>query len=471
MLRTLHGKLLLTHLAITVLGLGILGVYLLQALNDAFLDQVKLGLMDEAKLVALHWGAHHLPLESGEALDREATRVAEEIGVTVVVTDRHCHVLAHSPGLGEGVELRPEVPDALRGRVGLCVRSGPKIVGRRMHIAYPIRDEGRITGVVRLAVPLSRIDSQLAAVRRAILMGMALLVVIAIPLSLVWSERLSTPLQDMSVMAAKIAGGDFGERVEVLGEDEVGQLGRSLNTMAAELERLFGQLEAAAARERDFSGDVSHELRTPLATVRASAETLLFAARDDREAQREFLGDIILEAARMERLVDDLLQLARIESGTPLKLRPVSVAEVVEAAVAELRDRAQTGSLRLDVALTPALAVLADPDSLRRVLTNLLENAVAHTPAGGRVSVVAREVAEGVELAVEDTGCGIAPEHLPHLFERFYRADTHRSRQSGGTGLGLAIVKRVIAGHGSRITVQSEPGKGSRFAFVLPAAA
>jgi len=340
-----------------------------------------------------------------------------------------------------------------------------------MHIAYPIRDEGRITGVVRLAVPLSRIDSQLAAVRRAILMGMALLVVIAIPLSLVWSERLSTPLQDMSVMAAKIAGGDFGERVEVLGEDEVGQLGRSLNTMAAELERLFGQLEAAAARERDFSGDVSHELRTPLATVRASAETLLFAARDDREAQREFLGDIILEAARMERLVDDLLQLARIESGTPLKLRPVSVAEVVEAAVAELRDRAQTGSLRLDVALTPALAVLADPDSLRRVLTNLLENAVAHTPAGGRVSVVAREVAEGVELAVEDTGCGIAPEHLPHLFERFYRADTHRSRQSGGTGLGLAIVKWVIAGHGSRITVQSEPGKGSRFAFVLPAAA
>jgi two-component system phosphate regulon sensor histidine kinase PhoR len=168
MLRTLHGKLLLTYLAITVLGLGILGVYLLRALNEAFLDQVKLGLADEAKLIAQHWGMHPLPLEPGRELDREATRVAEQIGVTVVVTDRHCQVLAHSGGLREGVELRPEVPDALRGRVGVCVRSGPKIIGRQMHIAYPIRNNGRITGVVRLAVPLSRIDSQLAAVRRAI---------------------------------------------------------------------------------------------------------------------------------------------------------------------------------------------------------------------------------------------------------------------------------------------------------------
>lgn len=472
MFRTLHGRLMVSYLSLAIIAIGVLGVYLLQALNAAFVAQMKRSLIDEAGLIADRWAHLRQPLRAGPELDQETSRIASELGVTLVVTDASCRVLSHSSSRKAvgSAQLQPEVPEALRGKPAVCVRSGPTLIGREMHIAYPIRTPHGVVGVVRLSLPLSEIDAELRTVRRAILSAMVLLVLIAIPLSLAWARALSLPLRDMATMAAEVAESNFNRRVTVSGDDEIARLGTSLNSMADELERLFAQLEEAARREREFSTDVSHELRTPIATVRASAETLLAGAGEDAATRREFVEDILHETARMERVVEDLLNLARMESAAPLTLQRVRLEEVLYQVVDE--NNALAAERRVHVAVeTPAgLCAAAEAQALRLILTNLVENALRYTDSGGRVVVRTEKVADGVKLSVQDTGCGIGAEHLPHVFDRFYRVDKHRSRDAGGTGLGLALVKRLVEAHGSSIHVESERGRGTTFWFVLPTA-
>ncbi len=218
---------------------------------------------------------------------------------------------------------------------------------------------------------------------------------------------------------------------------------------------------------REFVANVSHELRTPLTTIKASVETLQEGALDDPPAARTFLGRIDGEVDRMTLLVADLLELSRLESGqmTP-RLTPVNLAILAEEAIDRLRSRAQRKQLTLvDAVSGETPPVLADPDMLRQVLSNLLENAVKYTAGGGSVTISAAVLGTSVVTSVADTGIGIAREHLPHVFERFYKVE--RARREGGTGLGLAIVKHIVQVHGGEVRVESREGEGSTFSFSL----
>jgi two-component system, OmpR family, phosphate regulon sensor histidine kinase PhoR len=219
---------------------------------------------------------------------------------------------------------------------------------------------------------------------------------------------------------------------------------------------------------REFVTNVSHELRTPLASIRAAVETLEDGALEDRAAARSFLGSIRTEVARMTLMVEELLELSRIESGAmPLELRPVDVALVVEAALKRVAAQADRKGLAIRTAVPRDLpAVLGDARRLEQALVNLLQNAVRFTDAGGLVEVGVEDSGEALTLAVKDTGVGISKNHLPHIFERFYKAD--RARSSEGTGLGLAIVKHTAQAHGGNVFVESEVGRGSRFGFTIP---
>jgi len=225
------------------------------------------------------------------------------------------------------------------------------------------------------------------------------------------------------------------------------------------------------AARRDFVANVSHELKTPLTVVRGYAETLL-GEEPPPDVRRTFVGSIVTNAARMQRLVDDLLDLSRIESGawTPHP-EAVAIAPMAEQVWAEIgpAGSAAERTFALEVA-GDAAAVSADPEALRQVLRNVLENAARYTPPGGRVTVRTRRDAEAVVVEVADTGPGIAGEHLPRIFERFYRADPARSRELGGTGLGLAIVKHLIEAHGGRVEAESRLGEGTSIRIALPAA-
>jgi two-component system phosphate regulon sensor histidine kinase PhoR len=228
------------------------------------------------------------------------------------------------------------------------------------------------------------------------------------------------------------------------------------------------ELRRLERARRELTANVSHELRTPLTSIKGFAETLLAGAMRDERTCRHFLEIIDQEANRLVKLVDDLLDLSRLESKRlGLELGQVRVGDVVAEAVTKMRQLA--GGRALELRPAPGdVTVLADRDRLAQVMTNLLDNAIKFTPDGGRIAVGWRTLNGEVEVTVADNGPGISPADLPHIFERFYKADRARAATAGGTGLGLAITKHIVEAHGGRIRVASAPGEGTTFAFTLP---
>ena len=278
-----------------------------------------------------------------------------------------------------------------------------------------------------------------------------------------WVARgMTQPLRDMAQAARRMETGDYSQRVVTSSRDEVGQLAQAFNRMSAELD----QLERL---RRDLVANVSHELKTPISALRAHLENLLDGVeRPDPETLQVMLA----QSERLGRLVDQLLDLSRLESGdVPLHREPVELGSLVSEVVSEIEVATAGREVALERAVPDGLpAVYADRERLHQVLFNLLDNAVRFTPSGGRVTVSAERHDGSVDVHVADTGPGIPPEHLPRLFERFYRADPARSQKEGGTGIGLAIARSVVEAHGGRIWADSRQGEGSVFTFELPVA-
>ncbi len=229
------------------------------------------------------------------------------------------------------------------------------------------------------------------------------------------------------------------------------------------------ELRRTERLRRELTANVSHELRTPLTSIKGFTETLLDGAMRDEATCRRFLTIIQSEVDRLVKLVDDLLDLSRLESRhVTLDLQPVDVGALAAHTADKLRPLADAGGLTLLVQAPPGVVAPADRDRLEQVLTNLIDNALKYTPPGGRVEVSVVPRGEEVEVTVSDTGRGIPPEDLPHVFERFYRVDRSRTRGSGGTGLGLAIARHIVEAHGGRISVRSRPGEGTTFTVTLP---
>jgi len=231
------------------------------------------------------------------------------------------------------------------------------------------------------------------------------------------------------------------------------------------------RIEAAEKSRRDFIANVSHELRTPLTSIQGYVETLVEDPNPKPDTTREFLGVILKNANRMNRLTEDLLALASVESPDYiLKAQPIRARALVKDAVDSLGGIVVDSGIELQMAAAPDVLVMADPDAMNQVFGNLIENALKYGKAGKRILIGARPLPEAVEFFVQDFGPGIASEHLERIFERFYRVDKARSRESGGTGLGLAIVKHIVQAHGGRVWVESELGSGATFYFSIPLA-
>ena len=235
------------------------------------------------------------------------------------------------------------------------------------------------------------------------------------------------------------------------------------------------ETERVEKTRRDFIANVSHELRTPLTSIQGYAETLLDTTPENGAPTREFLEIIRKNSSRMSRLTEDLLTLARVESGeTRFDVEPVPPAELLHDAEESFREIARTHGIDLRIQDHPIpeslAAVLADREAIHQVFSNLIDNALKYGASGGRIVLGARTVPHAVEFSVRDFGAGIASEHLPRLFERFYRVDKARSRESGGTGLGLAIAKHIMLAHGGSIRAESELAHGAIFLFTLPTA-
>ena len=268
-------------------------------------------------------------------------------------------------------------------------------------------------------------------------------------------RRMAAPIGEVMEAADRVAGGDYATRVEARGPGEVGRLAHSFNQMTE-------RLQANETQRRALLADVAHELRTPLSVIRGNVEGMLDGVYPPDEAH---LGPLLEETAVMARLLDDLQTLSTAEAGVlRLHRERVDPLSLATDAVAALHTRAERAGVALDCGASgPVPEVDVDPVRIGEVLANLLTNAIRHTPAGGSVRVLVEPDPAGVAVAVADTGPGIDPRDLAHVFDRFVK-----SADSGGAGLGLAIARSLVEAHGGRITAQSVPGQGTTMRFVLP---
>ncbi|HEY41244.1 MAG TPA: HAMP domain-containing protein, partial [Dehalococcoidia bacterium] len=298
------------------------------------------------------------------------------------------------------------------------------------------------------------------AVGRFLIWGALLAIAVAFLFTFLLSRRMLAPVKALTETAKQLGQGDFSQRVQIKDKGEVGELAQAFNSMASDLER-------AEQMKRNMVADIAHELRTPLSNIRGYLE----AVRDGiKRPDTDTIHSLEEEASLLSRLVNDLQELSLAEAGQLTLVRQEEdVATLVRQVVSAVEGRVSAKGLSLTVELPDDLpTVNIDSHRIGQVLRNLLENAIAHTGAGGTITVAARQREDCVEVDVIDTGEGIPPEDLPYIFERFYRVDKSRARATGGSGLGLTIAKRFIEAHGGSIEAYSEPDKGSTFTFTLP---
>ena len=275
------------------------------------------------------------------------------------------------------------------------------------------------------------------------------------------ANRVLKPVQEITKTAQKIEGSDLSQRIAVNTDDELGRLASTLNEM-------IGRLEEAFNRQRQFTADASHELRTPLAIMQAEA-TLALSKERTSDDYRKSLETISQESDYMSSVIGKLLFLARSDAGKEqLNFEDVELKELITGLSANIEALAQDKGLKFTVDAKEDLTVSGDKVKLRQLFINILENAVRYTPADGNISVSLVEKDSNAVVSISDTGIGIPPEHLSHIFERFYRVDKARARADGGVGLGLAIAKIITESHKGKIEVESEVGKGTTFKISIP---
>ena len=343
---------------------------------------------------------------------------------------------------------------------------------RAVAYSFPTADGGN--GSIVVALPLGDIENTVQHMTQVLVLSGTGILLLGAAAGF-WAVRRSLkPLREIEVTAAAIAAGDLSQRVPAADRHtEVGRLSAALNGMLTQIEHAFGVRTASEARMRRFVADASHELRTPLATIRGYGELYRMGALTTTDQVDDTMDRIESSATRMGALVEDLLALARMDDGRPMRLAPVDLTVLAADAVSDLHALDPSRQVRLEPlrAGEPGgvCEVLGEESRLRQVLANLVGNAVTHTPPGTAVEIAVGRDAGSCVLEVRDHGPGIDPEHAARVFERFYRVDASRGRDSGGAGLGMAIVAAIVQAHHGSVTLEQTPGGGTTVRVTLPA--
>jgi signal transduction histidine kinase len=471
--RSLANQLLVTYLVVITMALFAVSIWALFMIRSESVNNLRNSLEVEAVNLALEID-NDLALDSARARARikaAVDRHAQNLHVSITVVNDEGHVLADSGARpeGENISNQIEINDALAGIVAIYERPAPH--SNWLFIAYPVRSVGHTDGVIRVGMPLydmeRRLNSDLYVFLRIIIATWVITVIISLWLA----KRVNRPVREMSAMAKNIAlSGDMSEFVPVSRRDEIGELGMSFNQM-------IGRLREQERLRQEFIANASHELKTPTMAIGSVVEALQAGAKEDPKLREQFLDSLERLVERQSSLLQDLLDISRLDSGLERDWQEkVSLDQLVQDAIEQIRPQAEKKSIQLSNALidyasnASNITIPGNALQLQRAIVNILTNAVNYTPAGGTVTVsYGTAEDERVKVEIKDTGSGIDPSDLPHIFERFYRADKARTRASGGTGLGLAITREIVARHHGTIKVDSTLGKGSIFSIFLPA--
>ncbi len=590
--RRLVWQLYPSYLVLILIALLATGWYASYAMRSLYMSQVRQDLLHQARFLTYQLLPFMAPLDQ-PALDRICKQAVLDMATRLTVILPDGQVVGDSetdPLKMENHGDRPEIEQALAGRIGTSLRFSETLGQQMIYLAYPLKPEAgkapAIQGVVRVSLALTAIERQLDAFRLRLAMGGIVVAVLASLVCLVISRRISRPIEIMRQSAARFAQGELSHRLALPQTAELAGLAQALNQMAQELERriqaivqqrneseavlssmvegvvaldaderithhnaaalrlLKGSAESLQGRSiqevmrnrelhhmvratldygdvgqgdialyqtgeqilnahctpifddqgrrvgallvmndvtqfrrletmrSDFAANVSHEIKTPLTAIQGFVETLCQGSVADPEEVKRFLAIIERHVKRLTAIVDDLMQLARIEQDAErpyVRLESVPVQPILQAAVQLCKPGADEKAMTIDMVCEDTLKARLDADLMEQAIVNLLDNAVKHNPPHSRIELSARVMEGRLHIQVRDEGIGIARKHLSRLFERFYRVDKARSRRMGGTGLGLAIVKHIVQAHSGQVTVESVQGKGSTFTIVLPA--
>ncbi len=460
MRRSMSVRLRLTLWFVAILGASL---FLFAASAEALMSRSLYRSLDESLAVMAEQAESTLNSEDGEivALD-DVDEVFRSAGDLVLVLDAEGQVL-WGWGYYEGLTT----PDTARGLApdeeGVF-RTMLSADGQEFRVLVTsLGDDGTTGAVLVVGRRTEDVESVLASLRQVAILAVLITVGLAGIGGVFLANRALKPVEEIARTAREIQGSDLSRRIEVKSNDELGRLSETLNQMIARLEKTFNRMS-------QFTSDASHELRTPMAVIRAEATLALRRQRGD-EGYREALDTISREAEYMGGLIDRLLRVARMDQGAASGVRDrLSLRQTLDGILAGMHSLFEDGDLTVAWAGNSDCVVLGDPVEVRQLFVVLVDNARKFTPRGGTVTVSLQKKDGSAVVSIQDTGVGISKEHLPHIFEDFYRVDKARSRASGGAGLGLSIARRIARAHGGSIEVESTPGQGSIFRVLFPEA-
>ena len=341
---------------------------------------------------------------------------------------------------------------------------GDKVSTSDLKQGVSITEDGKVVGVlVPMPMPFEGQPREVEFIQRInlyLLYGALVGMVIALVLGIILSRTLTRPIRELTRATHAVSEGDLSQQVPVRSKDELGELARSFNKMSAELSRSINT-------RKQMTADIAHELRTPLSLILGHAEAVHDGVLPPSAENFEIIRD---EATRLEHLINDLRTLSLADAGElSMQFEMVEPQRLIHEVSSLYQFQAQRKNITVEQEITPNLPLIeVDPGRITQVLTNILDNAMRHTPEGGRIVLATREVENIVELSVQDSGPGLDIEDVDRIFERLYRADPSRYREDGGSGLGLAIAKSIVQAHGGQVSAESEPGSGLKVKIHLP---
>jgi two-component system sensor histidine kinase BaeS len=475
----LRTKLTLSLLLVTIGAILILSIVISLAVQSFYREAQHDNLRQKALYFAGYyenkyrqqgytWGNKYGTLVSSEP---EIQKIVDASGQDIICFQPYGFVSCKDPTLTDALHK------SLNGQEGdgyLNV-STPKGSFLSIYISVPMRINGQIIGALFISDPKADSDALINRINSSIELTALIVGSLVLLFSLLLTRSMTRPLKWLTLAAEQMKQGKYAQRVPVpAAQDELGLLAQTFNEMADTIESDVNELRRQEQARRELLANIAHDLATPLTAIQGFSEALADDMIQDPSARQETAQRIGREVQRLRRMVADLQQMTSLESGrTRLDLAPLSLHELIAETLAVIEPECEHAGIvvhnetRDDIPL-----VQADSDRVTQVLLNLLDNARRHTPVGGTITVGAHpgESGQSVEVWIEDTGVGIDSADLPHIFERFYRADRSRTGATGGSGLGLSIVRAIITAHGGKVWARSTPGEGTRISFSLPMA-
>jgi two-component system phosphate regulon sensor histidine kinase PhoR len=470
-------KIVIVYLLFAIVIIGALGMLASYRVERIFYENMNRSLTQNIDFITYYLS--DISNKPADTISIHLQNFAQRSHLRITLVDSLGNVVMESEVNKDKVALienhfnRPEIAIARKYSIGSDIRKSHTTQQDYLYVAKKVtipaqRDVYKNVEYIRVSIPLAYYNTTIDEIRSSIIITSLFVLILVIILSLFISKKMTDPIVRLTEEIRNVASGNYNKILSARSNDEIKLLVESINQLVEKINREMNELQRSSMIRSQFLANVSHELRTPLFSIQAFIETLLSGALEDSTVNEKYLKKALFHVERLNNLLNDLIDISRIESKElKLTFHSFPIIEFLLKIVETEKFPANQKGITLILDLGADIKLYADKERLSQVMYNLIDNAIRYNPSGTVIRVCYEVKDSYVTVFVKDNGAGIAQEHLPRLFERFYRVEKERSRETGGTGLGLAIVKHIVEAHNSSITVESEVGAGTTFHFTL----